>query len=105
MLVFVAALALFFLVVEAGVLFAAHQVARGAARQTLDAARLADGTAAQGEALAEDWLAQTNVLQDAEVIVVRTTDTVTVTVTGDAWSPRPVGVSVTMSAPVERVVD
>jgi len=103
--VFVAVLALFFLVIEAGVVFTAQEVARGAARQALDAARLEDGTAADGEALAEQYLAQTNLLQDTDVSVVRDADTVTVTVTGDAWSPSPIGVSVTMTAPVERVVE
>lgn len=100
--VFVAVLALFFLVVQAGVVYSAHQVARGAARQALDAARVADGTPADGEALAERYLDKTNVLHNAEVTVTRTAATVTATVTGDAWSPRPIAITVTMTAPVEQ---
>jgi Flp pilus assembly protein TadG len=102
-----AVLGLFFLVVQAGLWFNAQQVAAGAARHALDAARVESGTAADGEATAEQFLDQTGALHDATVTVDRTADTVTVTVTGTAWSPQPfihAGVSVTLTAPVERVV-
>lgn len=104
-IVFVAVLALFFMVVQFGVVFAAQQTARSAARQALDAARLERGTAAEGEALARDFLAGTNALQDVEVAVDRGPETVTVTVSGQAWSPSPMDVSVTMTAPLERIVE
>lgn len=100
-------LGLFFLVVQAGLWFNANQVASGAARHALDAARVEAGTAADGEATAEQFLGQVGSLQDARVSVDRRTDTVTVTVTGIAWSPQPFidpHVSVTLTAPVERVV-
>jgi type II secretory pathway pseudopilin PulG len=103
--VFVAVLALFFMVVQFGVIFTAQQAARSAARQALDAARLERGTAAQGEAAAQQFLERTNVLQDPSVTVDRGTETVTVTVAGEAWSPTPTSITVTMTAPLERVVE
>ena len=102
-----AVLGLFFLVVQAGLWFNANQVASGAARHALDAARVETGTVANGEATAEQFLRQTGSLRDARVTVDRGADTVTVTVTGSAWSPQPFidpHVSVTLTAPVERVV-
>jgi len=104
-IVFVVVLALFFMVVQFGVVFAAQQTARSAARQALDAARIERGSEAQGEAVALEFLAGTNALQDVEVDVDRGPEVVTVTVRGDAWSPGPTTVSVTLSAPVERVVE
>lgn len=104
----VAALGLFFLVMQVGLWFAARQVADGAARHALNAARVESGTAADGRATSEQWLDQVGTLQDAAVTVDRSTDMVTVTVTGTAWSPQPFfdpGVSVTVSAPVERVIE
>lgn len=103
-----AVLGLFFLVVQAGLWFNARQVAAGAAQHALNAARVEAGTAGQGEAAASQWLAQVGSLQDADVSVSRGSDTVTVTVTGNAWSPQPFfdpPISVTISAPVERVVE
>lgn len=103
-----AVLGLFFLVVQAGLWFNARQVAGGAARHALDAARVEAGTAGQGEAVAEQWLTQVDSLQDATVSVSRSADTVTVTVTGSAWSPQPFfdpPITVTVSAPVERVIE
>ena len=103
-----AVMGLFFLVVQAGLWFNARQVPAGAARHALDAARVEAGTAGQGEAVAEQWLAQVGSLQDAEVSVSRSADTVTVTVTGSAWSPQPFfdpPITVTVAAPVERVIE
>jgi hypothetical protein len=103
-----AVLGLFFLVVQAGLWFNANQVASGAARHALDAARVETGTAANGEATAAQFLDQTGSLRDARISVERRTDTVTVTVTGTAWSPQPFidpQVTVTLTAPVERVVE
>lgn len=103
-----AVLGLFFLVVQAGLWFTANQTAAGAARHALDAARVESGTAANGQATAEQWLSQVGTLQDATVTVERSADTVTVTVRGSAWSPQPFfdpPVEVTVSAPVERVVE
>jgi hypothetical protein len=104
----VAVLGLFFLVVQAGLWFNAQQVAAGAARHSLDAARVETGTAAEGEATAGQFLDQTGSLQDPKVSVRRGADTVVVTVTGSAWSPQPFfdpPVSVTLTAPVERVIE
>ena len=102
-----AVLGLFFLVVQAGLWFNAQQVAAGAARHALDAARVESGSATDGQATAEQFLDQTGALHDATVTVDRRADTVTVTVTGTAGSPQPFftpGVSVTLTAPVERVI-
>jgi hypothetical protein len=102
-----ATLGLFFMVVQAGLWFNAQQVAAGAARHALDAARVETGTAADGEAAAAQWLDQVGSLQDVEVIIESDLDTVTVTVTGTAWSPQPFwdpAISVTVSAPTERVI-
>ena len=103
-----AVLGLFFLVVQAGLWFNAQQVAAGAARHAVDSARVENGTAADGEAIAEQFLRQTGSLQNATVSVERQGDTVVVTVTGSAWSPQPFfdpPVTVTLTAPVERVVE
>jgi hypothetical protein len=62
------------------------------------AARLERGTAAEGEAVARQFLERTNVLQDADITVDRGPETVTVTVVGEAWSPSPTSVTVTMTA-------
>lgn len=102
-----AVLGLFFLVVQAGLWFNANQVAGGAARHALDAARVETGSAANGEATAEQFLGQTGSLRNTRVSVERHADTVTVTVTGTAWSPQPFidpHVTVTLTAPVERVI-
>jgi hypothetical protein len=103
----VAILGLFFLVIQAGLWFNANQVASGAARHALDAARVENGTAEDGEAIARQFLDQTGSLQDVHVSVSREADLVTVTVSGTAWSPQPFiepHVSVTLTAPVERVI-
>ena len=104
-IVFVAVLALFFMVVQFGIVFAARQTAHSAARQALDVARLEQGTATEGEAVAQEFLAGTNALQDVEVTVERGAETVSVTVTGQAWSPNPMSVTVSMTAPVERIIE
>lgn len=83
----------------------AHQIADAAAREAVDAAQVATATADDGMRAAEWFLDAAGNITDPEVTVTRTTDTVSVEVTGRA--PRLVpgfGWQVTAHAtgPIER---
>jgi Flp pilus assembly protein TadG len=98
----------FLATVQLGSVLYARAVASSAARQAVDAARVAQGTEGDGEAAAQQFLGQVSAgLQDPSVGVERGAENVTVMVTADVlsvvpgWQPH---VTVTITAPTERVV-
>jgi Flp pilus assembly protein TadG len=102
-------LVLFLATVQLGTMFYARAVASSAARQALDAARVAQGTESDGHSAARQFLGQVSAgLQTPTVAVERGTEDVTVTVAADVmsvvpgWQPH---VTVTVTAPTERVVE
>ncbi len=100
---------LFMVVVQFGVYFHTRAVATTAAHQAVDNARILDGTADAGTAAATQFLDQNaGALRDRDVSVERTDTAVRVTVTGEVLSLIPFAsfpLDVTVSAPVERVVE
>ncbi len=96
-------------VVQLGVYFHARSVAATAARQGLDTARGSEGTAAAGDQVATQFLNEAGgALVGESASVSRTPTEVTVTVSGSALSVLPgvsLPVTVTVRAPVERVVE
>ncbi|MFW6033528.1 MAG: TadE family protein [bacterium] len=106
--VFAMVVLLVFLCVQFGLWFYGRQVAASAAQHALDAARVEEGTASAGEATGHEYLDQVGGLDTATVAVNRTTDAVTATVAGDPPSILgffQVGVTVTVTGPVERIVE
>ncbi|MBK6871190.1 MAG: pilus assembly protein [Kineosporiaceae bacterium] len=109
MVLFPALLALIFIVVQAGLHYYARSVALSAAREGVRAAAVQDGTAADGQAAADAFLARVadDLLAGSQVSADRTAQTVTVTVTGTSLSLVPgypgFAISQQASAPVERV--
>lgn len=106
--VFLAVVLLTFFCVQFGVWFYGRQVAASAAQHAVDAARVEQGTAAAGETTGQDYLDQVGGLATAEITVSRGSETVTATVTGEPPSILGffhVDVSVTVSGPVERIVE
>jgi Flp pilus assembly protein TadG len=102
-------LLLFLATVQLGAMFYARAVASSAARQALDAARVTDGTETAGQSAGRQFLDQVSAgLQDPAVTVDRGTEDVAVIVAADVmsivpgWQPH---VTVTVTAPTERVVD
>ena len=105
--IFVLVILLLFVVLQFGLWFYGREVAAAAAQHAVDAARVENGSAAMGEATANQYLGQVGGLPGATVSVTRTSETVTATVQGEAVSI--VGfidppITVTVTAPVERVV-
>ena len=105
--IFVLVILLLFVVLQFGLWFYGREVAAAAAQHAVDAARVENGSAAMGEATANQYLGQVGGLPGATVSVTRTSETVTATVHGQAVSI--VGfidppITVTVTAPVERVV-
>lgn len=99
-------LTLILLVMHAALFWYGQIVATRAAHLGLDQTRVVNGSAAEGEALAGQLLAQTGVLQGAQVSATRSATDATVTVEGQSLAMLP-GVSLTVTAvasgPVERV--
>ena len=84
-----------------------QSVATAAAQHGLDAARVPSGTSAAGEAIVEQFVDQVGGVGVTDVTVNRTAEGVTVTVQGEVQALVPffsVPVSVTLDAPVERIV-
>jgi hypothetical protein len=105
--IFVFVLLLLFVVLQFGLWFYGREVAAAAAQHAVDAARVENGSAATGEATANEYLGQVGGLPDATVSVTRTAEEVTATVDAHAVSivsfiDPPI--EVTITAPVERVV-
>jgi Flp pilus assembly protein TadG len=69
---------------QVGLWWHAHQIADAAAREALDAAQVATATEADGERAAQWFLDAAGNITEPEVTVTRTTETVTVEVTGRA---------------------
>jgi Flp pilus assembly protein TadG len=95
------------LIVQYGLWWHAKQVADAAAAEAVDVAQTPDGTAAEGDAAARDFLTESGNLRNVAVTVDRGVDVVTVQVQADA--PRLVpgwswGVTARAQAPVERFV-
>ena len=96
------------LTVQYGLWFHARQVAGAAAAEAVDAAQVPDGTADGGDRAARSFLAQSGNLDDIRVAVNRTTESVSVEITGQApqlvpgisWS-----VTATAESPVERFIE
>jgi hypothetical protein len=95
-------------VIQAGLVVHAHHMAQAAAHTALDAARIELASGGDGAAAADASLSRNaaNVLEDPDVSVRRTAETVTVTVTGRAARIIPLfdfPVDVTVTGPVERI--
>ena len=96
------------LTVQYGLWFHARQVAGAAAAEAVDAAQVPDGTADGGERAARSFLAQSGNLDGIRIAVNRTTETVSVEITGQApqlvpgisWS-----VTATAESPIERFIE
>jgi len=90
---------------QVGLWWHAKQVADAAAQEAVDAAQVADATENDGMAAASWFLDQAGNLEDPQVTVTRSVDTVTVEVTGQAprllftWS-----VTAVATGPVERFI-
>ena len=95
------------LIVQYGLWWHAKQVANAAAAEAVDAAQVQDGSAAQGEAAAASYLAQSGNLDNITVTVDRQPTVVVAEVHGDApqlvpgfsWS-----VTARSQGPVERFI-
>jgi Flp pilus assembly protein TadG len=95
------------LMVQYGLWWHAKQVADAAAAEAVDVAQTLDGTAADGEDAALDFLAQSGNLDNVSVSVDRGTDVVAVEVQGDAPQLVPGwdwGVTARSQAPIERPI-
>jgi Flp pilus assembly protein TadG len=106
-ILFPAVLLWLMLIVQYGLWWHAKQVANAAAAEAVDAAQVSDGSAAEGEAAASSYLAQSGNLENITVTVDRQPTVVVAEVRGDApqlvpgisWS-----VTARSQAPVERFI-
>ena len=106
-ILFPAVLIWLMLIVQYGLWWHAKQVANAAAAEAVDAAQVQDGTAADGEAAAASYLAQSGNLNAITITVDRQPTMVIAEVHGDApqlvpgisWS-----VTARSEAPVERFI-
>ncbi len=106
-ILFPAVLIWLMLIVQYGLWWHAKQVANAAAAEAVDAAQVQDGTAADGEAAAASYLAQSGNLNAITITVDRQPTVVIAEVHGDApqlvpgisWS-----VTARSEAPVERFI-
>jgi hypothetical protein len=95
-------------VVQVSLWYYGRAVATAAAQHGLDAARVEDGTEAAGESTAGDFLAQTGGLDATDIDAERTAEVATITIDGQVATVMPffgVPVHVSLTAPVERVVE
>ena len=105
--IFVLVILLLFVALQFGLWFYGREVAAAAAQHAVDAARVETGSSALGEATANQYLSQVGGLRDSSVTVTRSATSVTAVVSGQ--SVPIVGfidppITVTVTAPVERVV-
>jgi len=105
--IFVLVILLLFVALQFGLWFYGREVAAAAAQHAVDAARVETGSSALGEATANQYLSQVGGLRDSSVNVTRSATSVTAVVSGQSVSI--VGfidppITVTVTAPVERVV-
>ncbi len=97
-----------FTVVQISLWYYGRAVATAAAQHGLDAARVEGGSEAAGEAMAGEFLVQTGGFAAEGIDVQRTAVTATISLDGHVATVVPffdVPVHVTLSAPVERVVE
>ena len=95
-------------VVQVSLWYYGRAVATAAAQHGLDAARVEEGTPAAGEAMAADFLDQTGGLDPSAIHAERTPVEATITIDGHVATLVPlfdVPVHVSLTAPVERVVE
>lgn len=93
-------------VVQTGLWFHTRAVMATAANKGLDAARIEGGTDTDGRAAANEFLQHSGALNERSIDVSRSTDTVTVTVSGRVVSlvfGAPLPISVNVEAPLEQV--
>jgi hypothetical protein len=98
--------ALFFFVVQVSLWFYARSVATSAAQHGLDAARVEEGTEADGVQTVEQFIDQIGGLDVQSLSVSRGAEVATVTIEGEPVTVLPyfdVPIEVTLEAPVERV--
>lgn len=94
-------------IIQIAIWYHGQSVATAAAQHGLDAARVPSGSAAAGQATATHFVDQVGGLDVTAVEVDRTAEEVSITVEGDVQALVPffaVPVSVTLDAPVERIV-
>jgi Flp pilus assembly protein TadG len=108
-IVFPAVLIALVFIVQAALYFTAHNLALAAAQQGADVARAYNSTDGAGSAAALSLVRQdgSGMLETEQAVVTRTGTTVSVTVSGQAWSlipGLPVRVSETVAEPVERFI-
>jgi Flp pilus assembly protein TadG len=108
-IVFPAILLVILVIVQASLYYMADNLAIAAARQGADAAREYNSTDEAGSAAATALISQdgSGMLASAHAVASRTGTTVTVTVTGQAWSVVPglqTTVRETVQEPIERFV-
>ncbi len=108
-IVFPVILLVILVIVQASLYYMAHNLALAAARQGADAARAYNSTDGAGSAAALALISQdgSGMLARADAVATRAGPTVTVTVTGQAWSVLPglpTTVSETVQEPIERFV-
>ena len=97
---------LLMVVVQVGIWFHTRAVMVTAANKGVDAARLEDGTAAEGRTVTEDFLRHAGALRDDTIDVDRGAETASVTVSGRVVSLLfgvPLDITATAEAPVEQV--
>ena len=108
-IVFPAVLIALLFIVQAALYFMAHNLALAAAQQGADVAREYNSTDGAGSAAALSLIRQdgSGMLETERAVATRTGTTVTVTVSGQAWSlvpGLPVTVTETVQEPIERFV-
>lgn len=108
-IVFPAVMFAIMVIVQASLYYMAHNLALAAARQGADVAREYNSTDGAGGAAALTLINQdgSGMLEGAQAVATRTATTVTVRVSGTAWSVLPllpVGVHETVKEPIERFV-
>jgi hypothetical protein len=95
-------------ILQIAIWYHGQSVATAAAQHGLDAARVPSGSSAAGTSMVEQFIDQVGGLGLTDVSVERTSDEVSVTVRGEVQALVPffsVPVSVTLDAPVERIVE
>jgi hypothetical protein len=98
--------ALFFFVVQTSLWFYARSVATAAAQHGLDAARVEEGSEADGQQTIDQFIGQIGGLDVQRVSVDRGAEEATVTIQGEPVTVLPyfdAPIEVTLEAPVERV--
>jgi hypothetical protein len=100
--------ALFFFAVQVSLWFYARSVATSAAQHGLDAARVEEGSASAGSSTVNQFVDQVGGLNVQRLAVARGVEEASVTIEGEPVTVLPffdAPITVTLSAPVERVVE